>query len=126
MKLKLDENLGIRGRDLLAAAGHDVCTVPEQNLCSATDEQVAIRCIEDGRAIVTLDLDFANPLRFPPELHHGIAVLRGPMRMSTASLHRLLQTLIGALLTQPLEGHLWIVEEGRVRVFDPDEAPSNP
>jgi len=30
-----------------------------------------------------------------------------------------LQTLIGALKTQPIEGQLWIVEEGRVRVFDP-------
>jgi hypothetical protein len=33
MKLKLDENLGLRGRDLLTAAGHDVCTVPQQELC---------------------------------------------------------------------------------------------
>jgi len=119
MKLKLDENLGLRGREVLVAAGHDVCTVPEQNLCAATDEQVAVRCCEDGRAIITLDLDFANPLRFDPELHHGIAVLRGPVRMSTTALHRLLQTLIGALKTQPIEGQLWIVEEGRVRVFDP-------
>jgi hypothetical protein len=29
MKLKLDENLGLLGRDLLAAAGHDVCTKTE-------------------------------------------------------------------------------------------------
>jgi len=119
MKLKLDENLGLRGKELLAAAGHDVCTVPEQSLCAATDEQVAVRCCEDSRAIITLDLDFANPLRFPPELHHGIAVLRGPVRMSTTALNRLLQTLLGAMLTQPLDGHLWIVEEGRVRVYEP-------
>jgi predicted nuclease of predicted toxin-antitoxin system len=66
MRLKLDENLRQRGKELLDAAGHDVCTVPEQDLCSATDEQLAIRCCEDGRAIITLDLDFANPLRFLP------------------------------------------------------------
>jgi len=119
MKLKLDENLGLRGRDLLAAAGHDVCTVPEQNLCSATDEQVAARSRLDGRGIVTLDLDFANPFRFPPSEHHGIAVLRAPSRMGEEILHRLLATLIGALKTQPFEGSLWIVEEGRIRIYEP-------
>jgi predicted nuclease of predicted toxin-antitoxin system len=119
MKLKLDENLGLRGRDMLAAAGHDVCSVPEQDLCSATDEQVAARCRLDQRGIVTLDLDFANPFRFPPSEHHGIAVLRASARMSEEVLHRLLATLLGALKTQPFEGSLWIVEEGRVRVFEP-------
>ena len=119
MKLKLDENLGLRGKELLSAAGHDVCTVPDQGLCTATDEQVAARCCEDGRAIVSLDLDFANPFRFPPALHHGIAVLRGPPRMTLQALNRLLATFIGALKTQPLEGQLWIVEEGRIRVFEP-------
>lgn len=119
MKLKLDENLGVRGRDLLIDAGHDVCTVPDQDLCSATDEQVAARCRADGRGIVTLDLDFANPFRFLPSQHYGIAVLRGPAHMSEEVLHRLLATLVGALNTQSFEGHLWIVEEGRVRVFEP-------
>jgi hypothetical protein len=32
MKLKLDENLGIRGRALLSDAGHDVATVASQSL----------------------------------------------------------------------------------------------
>ena len=41
MKLKLDENLGQRGKEVLAAAGHDVCTVPEQELCAATDTEAA-------------------------------------------------------------------------------------
>lgn len=119
MKLKLDENLGVRGMDLLVAAGHDVCTVPAQELCSATDEEISSRCKNDGRGIVTLDLDFANPFRFPPSQHQGNAVLRGPVRMTEAALDRLVITFISALKTQPFEGALWIVEDGRVRVFEP-------
>ena len=119
MKLKLDENLGRRGRDLLAAAGHDVCSLVEEGLCSATDAQVAAQCRLEQRGIVTLDLDFANPLRFAPADYPGIAVLRASSRMSEKALHRLLSTFIGALKTQAFENLLWIVEEGRVRVFDP-------
>lgn len=119
MKLKLDENLGVRGLELLSAAGHDVCTVPIQQLGSATDEEIAARCRAEGRAIVTLDLDFANPLRFPPQLHPGIAVPRAASRMTPEILDRLIASLIGALKTLPLDGQLWIVEEGRIGVFEP-------
>ena len=51
--------------------------------------------------------------------HHGIAVLRGPSRMSEEALQRLLSTFAAALETQNFDGALWIVEDGRIRVFDP-------
>ena len=38
MKIKLDENIGRRGIELLQAAGHDVMTVRDQNLQGASDE----------------------------------------------------------------------------------------
>ena len=117
MKLKLDENLGTRGLDLLVAEGHDVCTVAIQQLTSSTDEELALRCASEGRALVTLDLDFSNPFRFPPENSSGIAVLRGPARLTSADLETLMRTLVIALRNQQLAGNLWIVEKGRVRVF---------
>ena len=41
MKLKLDENIGCRGQEILRAEGHDVSTVTQQNLTSSADVDLA-------------------------------------------------------------------------------------
>lgn len=64
MKLKLDENLGQAAVKLLKKAGHDVATVVEQKLSSASDHHLIQVCKEEDRCLVTLDLDFSNPLVF--------------------------------------------------------------
>ena len=76
MRFKLDGNIGRRGRDLLATAGHDVSTVAEQSLAGAEDAELIEVCRAEDRCLVTLDLDFSNPLAFVPSRYAGIAVLR--------------------------------------------------
>lgn len=47
MKLKLDENIGRRGLELLSASGHDVMTVRDQGLRGISDERLFEICAAD-------------------------------------------------------------------------------
>lgn len=123
MKLKLDENLNERGIALLAAEGHDVSTVVLQKMQAAVDRVVIEACRKEGRALVTLDLDFANPLNFRPSQYPGIAVLRLPKKASAADLLSVIHTLCDGLKHNSLAGKLWIVEKGRIRVYQQDDEP---
>ena len=67
MKIKLDENIGMRGGELLAERAHDVSTVGDQKLSGAPDETIVAVCAAEGRVLITLDRDFGEVLRFPPE-----------------------------------------------------------
>lgn len=120
MKLKLDENLGQRGADICRRAGHDVATVVDQHLCSAVDKDLIEVCRREGRCLVTLDLDFGNPLLFKPSRYPGIAVLRLPSKPTPEDLLDVLQTLVGGLARDTIAGKLWIVQRGRVRVYQPE------
>ena len=120
MKLKLDENLGERGAALFRAAGHEVMTVSEQALAGASDHRLISVCAKEGRGLVTLDLDFSNPLRFKPWCYAGIAVLRLPPKATAEDLWVACQTLIAGLSQGDLAGRLWVVQRDQIREYRPD------
>jgi len=122
MKLKLDENLDARLVSVLYRAGHEAATVRDQGLTGVDDQALYAWCKSEGRILVTLDLDFANVLRYPPEPSGGIVVFRGPNDL-LPTLRVLTETLIGALAKENPTGQLWIVEPGRVRVHESQSAP---
>jgi hypothetical protein len=116
MKIKLDENIGRRGLDLLRLAGHDVMTVRDQNLQGARDETLFDVCAREDRILITLDHDFGQVLRFPPERSAGLIVLEPGARVTPQSLLDRLQDFLTLADVRSPRGSLWIVEPGRVRV----------
>jgi predicted nuclease of predicted toxin-antitoxin system len=116
LKLKLDENIGLRGVELLSGAGHDVATVRDQQLEGASDDVLFRVCAEEGRTLVTLDHDFGEILRFPPESSAGIVILELGPRATLASMHGRLGDFLALAETRSPVGELWIVQPGRVRL----------
>jgi predicted nuclease of predicted toxin-antitoxin system len=121
MKLKLDENFDFRLVPELIEEGFDADTVIGEGLAGSPDETIYDTCKAVGRTLVTLDLDFSNPFRFPPENTEGIVVVRPPKAV-LPSIRTTLWGAIAQLKTGAMKGKLWIVEAGRIREYDPEDA----
>ena len=117
MKLKLDENIDTRLARLLGGAGHDAVTVGEQDLHGTHDIELYQICISENRALVTLDIDFSNILRYPPDGTPGLVVLRGPDDLFVTT-RILVETLLEALNKESPLNQLWIIEPRRVRIHE--------
>ena len=76
MKIKLDENLPLELVDLLTSYGHQVETVPSEQLAGHPDAEIFARTIEEGRLLITQDMDFSDRRKFKPGTHAGIALIR--------------------------------------------------
>ncbi len=120
MKLKLDENLGSHGAELPREAGHDVSTAPLQRLGSIPDPQLIDLCKKEERALVTLDLDFGNPLRCRPSKYAGI-VRMTVARTEPSRVARCDANIRGRAGKKYARGKTWIIEAGRVRVYQPED-----
>jgi len=112
---KLDENLPVEAAQLLRKAGHDAVTAIEQQMGGWPDANIAEACLSEKRAIVSLDLDFADIRTYPPNRYHGIIVLR-LARQDKPGILAVLGRLLSAWRSQPLVGRLWIADEARVRI----------
>jgi predicted nuclease of predicted toxin-antitoxin system len=115
MRFKIDENLHDDLAALLATRGHDVETVHTEGLRGWEDEPLVERCRQEARALVTLDLDFADIRNYPPPGFAGIIVLR----LGSQTRRHVLKVVAGMahLLDQePIAGHLWIVSDADVRI----------
>jgi predicted nuclease of predicted toxin-antitoxin system len=120
MRLKVDENLPIEAAGVFRAEGHDATTVHDEGIGGAHDSDIASILRRENRAIVTLDVGFADIRLYPPQEYPGIVVLRLP-RQDKPFVLGICERLVGPLATEALAGRLWIVEPNRIRVRSSQE-----
>ena len=115
MRFKIDENLHDEVAEALRAHGHDAQTVVDEGLRGRPDADIAETARREGRVLVTLDLDFGNIREYPPEHYRGLIVLR-VADQSRRHVLGVMERLLAVLDCAPLEGHLWVVSEGGIRI----------
>ncbi len=115
MQFKIDENLPLEIAHLLINANHDAKTVNEQRLQGVRDSTLINVCKNENRILVTLDTDFSDIGAYPPQDFSGIIVLRvgSQSKIHIIGVFNRILPLIGR---ETVKGHLWIVEESRIRI----------
>ncbi|MCK6438992.1 MAG: DUF5615 family PIN-like protein [Planctomycetes bacterium] len=115
LRFKIDENLPALVKEVLVTRGHDTHTVEDERLSGTSDGHIGRICVAENRALITLDTDFGNIVKFPPQRFDGIIVLR-PLRQDRDSVKKLLHDVLSRLQSEPVAGKLWIVEPRRIRI----------
>jgi predicted nuclease of predicted toxin-antitoxin system len=114
-KFKDDENLPVETTSLFREAGHGAVTVVEQDLGGRGDPDTATVCQSEGYTLVTLDTDFADIRMYPPRDYSGLIVLR-LRRQDKPHVLKVLGQMIHMLSIEPLDRHLWLVNEWQIRI----------
>ncbi len=92
-----------------------MATIHEESLAGIPDSEVIAICTREGRCLVTLDVEFGNPILFKPAGYSGIAVLRIPSPITKELLRATVETLADGLASADIRSKLWIVQPGRIR-----------
>ena len=115
MKFKIDENLLVDAVKTFQEAGYNTVSVLDQSLQGCSDKTLISICKNENRILVTLDIDFANLLTYPPQEYAGIIVLR-LKKYDKKHILTVLEKLISFMSKKLPESELWIVEENKIRI----------
>lgn len=117
MLFKIDENLPVELADMLAKSGHDAKTLKEQHMQGIKDPGLIEKCNREQRALITLDMDFADIKAYPPDEMSGIIVLR-VRKHSKRHILNVFSRVIAFMRSEPVKRRLWVVEESRIRIHE--------
>jgi predicted nuclease of predicted toxin-antitoxin system len=115
MRFLLDMNLPPKMPDWLQSECHDAVHARDIGLADLPDREVFARAAEDGRSVVTFDLDFGDIVALATAIGPGIVSLR--LRLARQNY---LRDRVRAAIAEAAEalrtGAIVVVEDPRVRI----------
>jgi predicted nuclease of predicted toxin-antitoxin system len=120
-KIKLDENFPYPAVEIFSKHGIDAPSVHHQNMDGSMDDHIYDVCIKEGRILITLDLDFANIIRYPSAPTPGIVLVRSGMKINLKKIAFICERLAHIVVSNDTQGKLFIAEDTRIRIRRPDE-----
>ena len=115
MRFLVDMNLPPAMADWLRSEGHDAVHVREIGLAQLPDREVFTRAAEDGRIVVTFDLDFGEMVGLADAAGSGVVLLR--LRLARQNhLRARLRAAIAEAGPALQAGAIVLVEDARVRI----------
>jgi predicted nuclease of predicted toxin-antitoxin system len=115
VRLLLDENLSPHQAAILREQGHDAVAVLEIGLSGQPDEKIREYAISENRVLLTLDVDFANILRFPPAGTPGVIRLK-VHPPTEAAVREQIQKALSLLRDTNLTGCLAVAHGNVIRI----------
>jgi predicted nuclease of predicted toxin-antitoxin system len=115
VRLFLDENLSPNQAAILREQGHDAVAVVDAGLSGQPDEKIRAFAIEENRVLLTLDVDFANMLRFPTAGTPGVIRLKIHPPTEQA-IREQIQKALELLKDTPLAGCLAVSHGDMIRI----------
>jgi len=115
MRFLLDMNLPPAVAEWLRSEGHNAVHIREIGLAHLRDHEIFARAAEEGRIVVTFDLDFGETVGLVGATGSGVVLLR--LRLASPQyLCQRLQAAIAQAAEAMRAGAIVVVEDTRIRI----------
>jgi len=115
MRILIDQCVPRKFLRLLNEWGYDARLITDTIAANASDSDVITLALHQNAVLLTLDLDFANIIDYPPRQYNGIVVIRYDVMNETPLITSLKQAL-SEQSQDELRGKLMIIEPHRYRI----------
>lgn len=116
MKAVIDEDLHRSLREVLNSLEFESVDVRDAGLRGKPDSKIFSFAQNEKAVLFSSDLGFSNILRFPPNKHFGIVILRFPNEMPTGEINRIVYSLLKGIDVSKYKGSLIILSPKGVRI----------